>query len=82
MKQLHTQFRNKRNGVYKKYTAIVRGYVSSYEGEVDLPLIKDIANPPLCKVDAENGKKSLTLYTVLDKRKNVTHLTIQPITGR
>lgn len=50
LKSLHNQFRV--NGrIYKEYAAIVQGKVPSWEGEVELPLGKDLERgPPFCKV--------------------------------
>ncbi len=70
--------------VAKKYIAVVDGKVSTYSGEVDLPLITDWPNRPKQKVDFKNGKSSQTRYTVLsyDKKNNTTRLKLIPLTGR
>jgi tRNA pseudouridine32 synthase / 23S rRNA pseudouridine746 synthase len=70
--------------VRKHYTAVVDGNVSNNEGEIDLPLLTDWPNRPLQKVDAENGKPSLTRYTVLsrDPAQNNSRLLLEPVTGR
>ncbi len=70
--------------VAKKYIAVVDGKVSTYCGEVDLPLITDWPNRPKQKVDFKNGKSSQTRYTVLsyDKKNNTTRLKLIPLTGR
>lgn len=81
LKDLHSQFRSK-NKVYKVYSAIVNGIISSYEGEINLPLCKDIERPPLCKVDTINGKDSFTKWKIKEIGKNATHVQLQPLTGR
>ncbi len=82
LKDLHAQFRNK-NKVYKVYSAIVSGVISSYEGEINLPLTKDVERgPPLQKVDAINGKSSFTKWKIKEIGNNVTHVHLQPLTGR
>ncbi len=51
--------------VEKRYVAVVAGGLTQNQGEVDLPLICDWPNRPLQKIDAENGKPSLTRYRLL-----------------
>jgi tRNA pseudouridine32 synthase / 23S rRNA pseudouridine746 synthase len=70
--------------VHKRYTAVVDGNVSNNEAEIDFPLLTDWPNRPLQKVDAENGKPSLTRYTVLsrDRAQNNSRLLLEPVTGR
>ena len=81
LKDLHSQFRSK-NKVYKVYSAIVNGIISSYEGEINLPLSKDIKRPPLCKIDTINGKNSFTKWKIKEIGNNITHVHLQPFTGR
>lgn len=45
LKDLHAQFRDK-SMVEKRYTALVYGEVAEEEGSIDLPLRKDLDNPP------------------------------------
>jgi tRNA pseudouridine32 synthase / 23S rRNA pseudouridine746 synthase len=70
--------------ISKRYVAIVNGIVAKDEGEIDLPLLTDWPNRPLQKVDAENGKPSLTRYTVLARNtaQNNSRLLLEPVTGR
>lgn len=80
---LHEQFRLKR--VYKRYSALVHGVFSqSLEGEIDLPLGKDLDNKPLNKVDVERGKPSVTQWSLVasDKARNVSLVHLRPMTGR
>lgn len=78
---LHTQFRLK-NKVYKKYSAIVKGYLNNFEGEMDLPLGKDKNSPPLCMVDPQNGKNSLTSWILRGRHNGNSHVHLRPHTGR
>ena len=70
--------------VSKRYIAVVQGWVALDAGEIDLPLLTDWPNRPLQKVDAENGKPSLTRYSVLsrDTSQNNSRLLLEPVTGR
>lgn len=68
--------------VHKRYEALVSGDVVGDEGSCDLPLIADWPNRPLQKVDAEQGKPSLTHWRVLCREELLTRLTLMPITGR
>jgi len=51
--------------VEKRYVAVVTGRLEAEAGEVDLPIVADWPNRPLQKIDAENGKPSLTRYRLL-----------------
>jgi len=61
LKSLHNDFKNKNNARVKKtYVALVCGHwngmalfgssIATAEGEIDLPLVRDIANPPFMRV--------------------------------
>ena len=71
----------------KSYIARVFGKVIEIEGSVDLPLICDWPNRPKQMVDHENGKKSLTNYSVLSystlgSGDESTLIELRPVTGR
>lgn len=71
----------------KSYIARVFGKVAETEGNVDLPLICDWPNRPKQMVDHDNGKPSLTHYTVLsydesDPDNKTSLLELRPVTGR
>ena len=70
--------------VHKRYVAIVHGQMAQPEGEIDLPLMADWPNRPLQKVEAAQGKPSLTRYRVLgfDSAANTTRVALEPVTGR
>ena len=78
---LHTQFRLK-NKIYKRYSAIVKGNLNFYEGEMDLPLGKQKDCPPLCMVDPINGKESLSSWTLFGRHQGYSHVHLRPHTGR
>ena len=81
LSELNKQFRMKRD-IYKRYAAVVKGYVQGVEGEINLPLGRDpIRGPPLCRVDVE-GKPSLTYWTRTAYGNGRTHLQLLPQTGR
>ncbi|HCH70393.1 MAG TPA: bifunctional tRNA pseudouridine(32) synthase/23S rRNA pseudouridine(746) synthase RluA [Colwellia sp.] len=71
----------------KSYIARVFGKVTEIEGSVDLPLICDWPNRPKQMVDHDNGKKSLTNYSVLSystlsSGDDSTLIELRPVTGR
>ncbi|NQY87452.1 MAG: bifunctional tRNA pseudouridine(32) synthase/23S rRNA pseudouridine(746) synthase RluA [Colwellia sp.] len=71
----------------KSYIARVFGKVAEIEGSVDLPLICDWPNRPKQMVDHENGKQSLTNYSVLSystlsSGDESTLMELRPVTGR
>ncbi len=75
--------------VEKRYVAVVAGGLTQDQGEVGLPLICDWPNRPLQKIDAENGKPSLTRYrrTGFDKLSpngvlESSRVELEPVTGR
>ncbi|MBL4823584.1 MAG: bifunctional tRNA pseudouridine(32) synthase/23S rRNA pseudouridine(746) synthase RluA [Colwellia sp.] len=71
----------------KSYIARVFGKVAEIEGSVDLPLICDWPNRPKQMVDHDNGKQSLTNYSVLSystlsSGDESTLIELRPVTGR
>jgi tRNA pseudouridine32 synthase / 23S rRNA pseudouridine746 synthase len=78
---LHTQFRQ-RNKVHKRYSAIVKGNVKYFDGEIDLPLGKQVECPPLCKVDPFQGKVSTTTWSLFGRHGGNSHIHLIPHTGR
>lgn len=84
LRSLHTQFRQ-HHKLYKRYVAIVDGTFNCLEGEINLPLGRDvIRGPPLqCVLLPENGgKESLTYYSVHGIKNNKTLVHLLPKTGR
>eukprot|EP01041_Mallomonas_annulata_P006050 gene6050-12200_t len=81
--ELHKNFREKRK-IFKRYTAVVHGVLPDLEGEIDLPIGRDpIRGPPYFHIDTtENGKPSLTYWTVMKRGDNKTYVHLRPISGR
>ncbi|MBP9753330.1 MAG: RluA family pseudouridine synthase [Proteobacteria bacterium] len=68
--------------IQKKYIAVVHGHVRSFEGVIDLPLLKDFRGNKEIIVVSPNGREAITEYTVLFKNKEYSVLLLKPITGR
>ncbi len=71
----------------KSYIARVFGKINEIDGSVDLPLICDWPNRPKQMVDHDNGKASLTHYSVLaydqlPSGQVTTLVELRPVTGR
>lgn len=70
--------------VHKTYTAVVNGLLAKDEGVIDLPIAADMDNRPKYKICADNGKKSVTEFSVIsrDAQANTTRVLLHPVTGR
>jgi tRNA pseudouridine32 synthase/23S rRNA pseudouridine746 synthase len=70
--------------IEKHYVALVDDRLPTPAGHIDLPLAADWPRRPLQKVDADQGKPSLTAWQVIgfDERLQATRLALQPHTGR
>jgi len=68
--------------VEKRYVAVVAGKLEPETGEVNLPIAADWPNRPLQKIDAEQGKPSLTRYRLLGLEEGNTRVELEPVTGR
>ncbi len=68
--------------VEKRYVAVVAGKLQPDAGEVALPIVADWPNRPLRKIDAEQGKPSLTRFRVLSFAADSTRVELEPVTGR
>ena len=79
-RELSRQFQDRE--VQKIYIAEVDGLVSGEEGVIDIPIRKDFDNPPCQCVDLEQGKQSMTGWSVLKRGDNRTRLELRPKTGR
>jgi tRNA pseudouridine32 synthase/23S rRNA pseudouridine746 synthase len=82
-RSLSRQF--ERREVEKRYVAVVAGLVEDDEGEIALPLRKDLDPPtpgPRHIVDHEQGRPALTRYHVLARDGDRTRLQLHPLTGR
>lgn len=68
--------------VSKRYVAVVFGRMVQEVGDIDLPIAADWPNRPLRKIDAEQGKPSLTRYRVLGHAADTSRVELEPVTGR
>ncbi|WP_371187043.1 RluA family pseudouridine synthase [Thalassotalea maritima] len=68
--------------VTKNYIADVDGIVTENEGEITLPLTLDINDRPRQMVCFETGKPAHTHFKVLERKGNITRLSLFPKTGR
>ncbi|MBI69495.1 MAG: RNA pseudouridine synthase [Phycisphaerae bacterium] len=79
-RELSRQFQDRE--VHKTYVAVVGGYIQNDAGSIDIPIRKDMDNPPKQCVDFEQGKPSLTHYEVMERANNTTRVLLKPVTGR
>jgi tRNA pseudouridine32 synthase/23S rRNA pseudouridine746 synthase len=71
----------------KEYVALVAGHPPRDEGEIDLPIRKDLVNTPLQIVDFAHGRPSVTHWRVVERTHHaggtpIARLALVPITGR
>src|SRR5215510_2010265 len=66
----------------KTYVALVQGLPAEDKFEVNAKLAPHPAKPGLIRVDSRHGKRSQTLFEVLEKFRNYTLLQCRPVTGR
>lgn len=75
----------------KRYLAVVAGHVAEDEGEVDLPMRKDLEDTPRQVIDHAQGRPALTRYRVLERTTHegpdgrphdATRVELVPVTGR
>jgi tRNA pseudouridine32 synthase/23S rRNA pseudouridine746 synthase len=79
-KQLQALFAKRK--VKKTYVAILDGYVPIQSGTIELKLSSDFLNRPRQIVDDENGKTSITEWTLIKKINNKSLIYFYPLTGR
>ena len=80
-RELSRQF--ERRLVLKRYVAIVSGSIERDEGEIALPMRKDMeARGPRYVVDFVQGKHAMTQYRVRERLAGHTRVELSPITGR
>jgi tRNA pseudouridine32 synthase/23S rRNA pseudouridine746 synthase len=81
-RQLSQAFAARR--VQKVYVAVVQGLPVPDDGDIALPLGADWPRRPRQRVDAADGRPSLTRYRVLarDAAAGRTRLALEPVTGR
>lgn len=79
-RQLSVQFQDRQ--VEKEYIAIVAGAVERDEGSIDLPMRKDLEDPPRQIIDNDRGRSAVTRWRVLQRASDRTRLELSPLTGR
>lgn len=79
-RDLSIQFQNRR--VLKRYTAVALGRVADDAGQIDLPIRKDMDDPPRQMIDPEQGRWAVTDYFVVERFTDRTWLDLRPTTGR
>ena len=79
-RELSRQFQDRE--VEKEYIAVVGGVVNQECGVIDIPIRKDMDNPPKQCVDFDQGKPSQTNWSVLEREQDRTRLLLKPSTGR
>ncbi|MDO6720631.1 pseudouridine synthase [Psychrosphaera sp. 1_MG-2023] len=70
--------------VVKHYEAVLDGQVSQLEGEIDIPITKDVEGFPLQKVCYDTGKIAKSQFEVItfNAANNTTTVRFKPSTGR
>ena len=68
--------------VEKHYEAVVMGTPNEDQGTIDIPIRKDLEDPPRQCVDVISGKPSITHWRVLDRMGDRTRVHLRPLTGR
>ncbi|MDC0176616.1 pseudouridine synthase [Polaribacter sp.] len=68
--------------IKKRYVALLDGEISENSGKIQLPLRVDLDDRPRQLVDFEYGKKAITDWEIIKKRKGKTKVHFYPITGR
>ncbi|QIR15289.1 RluA family pseudouridine synthase [Shewanella aestuarii] len=73
----------------KTYTAILFGDLDDNQGDIDLPIAKDIDNFPYMKICHQTGKAAHSQFTVIERRvaehrfsSATTRVSFVPLTGR
>ncbi len=68
--------------IAKSYIAVLRSKPAGIGGLIDLPLRADIEDRPRQIVCFDHGKKSRTMWQVLEHTGGVTRVLFTPVTGR
>ncbi len=76
---LQNQF--KKRSVKKVYVAAVHGLIEPPKAKLDLPIGRHVKNP-LKRAVRSNGKRSITQYSTLEQKGNMSLLDVRPLTGR
>ncbi len=76
LNQLHEQKK-----LQKTYEALVYGGPTEETGIIDAPIAR-LPLPSLLRQVSPDGKPSITVYTLLERRDGYSRLRLQPVTGR
>ena len=70
--------------IKKRYVALLEGKLGMDQGEVQLPIRKDMTQslPPRHIVDHQQGKSAHTKWSVIEFENNRTRVYLYPLTGR
>ena len=70
--------------IKKRYVALLEGKLGMDQGEVQLPIRKDMTQslPPRHIVDHQQGKYAHTKWSVIEFENNRTRVYLYPLTGR
>jgi len=70
--------------IKKRYLALLEGKLGMDQGEVQLPIRKDMKQslPPRHMVDHQQGKSAHTKWSVIEFENNRTRVYLYPLTGR
>ena len=70
--------------IKKRYVALLEGTLFDDQGEVQLPIRKDMTQslPPRHIVDHQQGKFAHTKWSVIERKNNRTRVHLYPLTGR
>lgn len=79
-RELSRQFHDRE--VEKEYIAVVAGNMSDDAGRIDLPMRKDMDDPPRQIIDHERGRRAITDWRVESSDNDRTRVRLTPITGR
>ena len=79
-RELSRQFHDRE--VSKVYLAIVAGCPEQDAGRIELPIRKDLDDPPRQMIDCEQGRAARTDWRVLERREDRAMLELRPLTGR
>jgi 23S rRNA pseudouridine1911/1915/1917 synthase len=67
--------------VSKTYLALVKGIVKKEDGIINFPLMESTKKPGTMII-SQKGKKSLSVYKVMERFEKCTFLEVNPLTGR
>lgn len=83
-KQVHRnlQAQFKERTVRKRYIALLDGIVPQNTGTIELPLCPNLLDRPRQMVNTEHGKVAITDFEVLERKGNITRISLYPHTGR